>query len=56
MDFAVQIVVNPILHNSMITDKLFISFRRKNLIHYGSTHRPSDCYANPEIMVPQSKF
>jgi hypothetical protein len=48
--------VNSILHNRMITDKLFISFCGKDLIHYGSTHRPSDCYANPEMMVLQSKF
>ena len=40
----------------MITDKLYNYFCTKDLIHYGCTHRPSDCYANPEIMVLQSKF
>ena len=38
MDFAVQKIlyhfVNSILHNRMITDKLFLSFCRKDLIHY----------------------
>ena len=35
----------------MITDKLFIYFCRKDLIHYGATHSPSDCYANPDNFI-----